>query len=171
MERTNDYKLTATPRILMISAISLLILRIGLASYEFLNPAPALASVAWKDAASFAGSSEPNIIKESGKKFIMYEFYAGWCAPAERLERDVMTNSEIKNTIENNFVCIRVTDRLKEDKKNSRLVADLQKRFRVFAFPTVVVVGPDGETKGTLVGNSSSLAVYRFLSRILAEKS
>jgi thiol:disulfide interchange protein len=165
--KAKDYRLTATPKMFLIVAAALITLRVGLTVNEFVNPAAGAASVQWKNAQDFAGSSEPEIIKNSGKKLILYEFYADWCTPCTRLERDVMTNDEIRNTIEKNFVCIRVTDRLKEDGKNARLVADLQKRYRVFAFPTVVAVGVDGESKGTLVGNSSSMAVYRFISRII----
>lgn len=166
-----DFRLSVTPKIFLIAAAALIILRIGLTVNEFVNPAPAAASVQWKNAQDFAGSSEPEIIKNSGKKLILYEFYADWCTPCTRLERDVMTNDEIRYTIEKNFVCIRVTDRLKEDGKNARLVADLQKRYRVFAFPTIVAVGIDGESKGTLVGNSSSMAVYRFVSRIINQNN
>lgn len=164
---SRDYRLSVTPKIFLMIAVAMIVLRVGLTVVDFLHPAPARAGVQWKNAAEFAGSNEPAIIKASGKKMILYEFYADWCTPCVRLEREVMTNDEIRDTIEKNFVCIRVTDRLKEAGKNDRLVADLQKRYRVFAFPTVVAVGADGESKGTLVGNSSSMAVYRFLTRII----
>lgn len=165
-EQSLDYHLSKIPRIILFLAVFMFLLRAGVSFYELASPAPARASVHWKDANSFAGSSEQSILAQSGKKLILYEFYADWCSPAERLERDVMTNDEIRSTIEKNFVCIRVTDRLKENGKNNKLVADLQKRYRVFAFPTLVAVTADGESKGTLVGNSSSMAVYRFVSRI-----
>jgi thiol:disulfide interchange protein len=164
---SKDYRLSVTPRVFLLVAAAMIVLRVGLTVNDFLNPAPARASVQWHNAKEFAGSSEPEIIKASGKKLILYEFYADWCSPCTRLEQDVMTNDEIRSTIEKNFVSIRVTDRLKEDGKNDRLVADLQRRYRIFAFPTVVAVGADGESKGTLVGNSSSMAVYRFLTKII----
>lgn len=164
-----DFRLSVTPKIFLLVAAVMIVLRVGLSVNDFVNPAPARAGVQWHDAKEFAGSNEPAIIKASGKKLILYEFYADWCTPCTRLEHEVMTNDEIRSTIEKNFVSIRVTDRLKEKGKNDRLVADLQKRYRVFAFPTVVAVGADGESKGTLVGNSSSMAVYRFLTRIISQ--
>ena len=164
-----DYKLTSTPRILLIATLALLVLRVGLSIYEFKNPAATNPGVHWQDAGTLGGNTEPGLIKAANKKFIIYEFYADWCSPCQRLEHDVLTNNEIRDLMEKNFVCIRVSDRQREDGKNSKLVTDLQKRHRVFAFPTLVIVGPDSETKGQLVGNSSSLAVYRFLSRTLVK--
>lgn len=159
MEQLKDFRLTSTPRIVWIVCLSLLVLRIALSVYEFAHPAARQPSVAWIDAAN----PEPNKAK---KKRRLYEFYAAWCNPCERLERDVMTNAEIREYIEGNFCPIRVVDRQREDGHNDKLVSDLQKRYRVFAFPTIVATKEDGEALGSLVGNSSSLAVYRFLSRV-----
>jgi thioredoxin-related protein len=111
-------------------------------------------------------ASENASAKPANHKRRIYEFYASWCSPCERLERDVMTNSEIRTYIEGNFCPIRVVDRQREDGHNNKLVSELQKRYRVFAFPTLVATKEDGEALGSLVGNSSSLAVYRFLSRV-----
>ena len=113
------------------------------------------------NAQSPSANAKPAISKRR-----IYEFYASWCSPCERLERDVMTNSEIRTYIEGNFCPIRVVDRQREDGHNNKLVSELQKRYRVFAFPTLVATKEDGEALGSLVGNSSSLAVYRFLSRV-----
>lgn len=163
MELTNDFRLNSTPKILLIVCVVLLVARIGMSVFEFIHPVEHGRPVAWTDVSAFT----PQIAE--GKHLRLYEFYAQWCSPCARLERDVMTNSEIRSLIEKNFVTLRVTDRQREDGKNSKLVAELQKRYRVFAFPTLVAVADDGEPIGLLVGNSSSLAVYRFLSRVQTE--
>jgi thiol-disulfide isomerase/thioredoxin len=161
MERTEDFRLTSTPRSLIIACLILLVLRIGLAAFEWQHPAERGRPVNWTDAAKYTPAPTDK------DKPRLYEFYAAWCNPCERLEHDVMTNDEI----EQNFVPLRVVDRQKEDGKNSKFVMELQKRYRIFAFPTLVAVDVNGEPIGLLVGNSSSLSVYRFLSRAQADKA
>ncbi len=191
MEQTKDFRLTSTPAILLIACATLLLLRAGLFLKEFMSPPQNKAGVAWlnfdvleststetspeksgagnsvaRSAAEKSGQADLAAVTAGGK-LRLYEFYADWCTPCQRLERDVMTNQEIRQLIETNFQPLRVTDRQREDGRNEQAVTDLQKRYRVFAFPTLVCVGKDGEAVGTLVGNSSSLAVYRFLTRVM----
>ena len=164
MEPTKDFRLSSTPKILIVSCALLLLARVGLSIVDFVHPPDRGRSVAWTDALQYKPAPGDE------KKLRLYEFYADWCSPCQRLERDVMSNAEIRDTIENNFVTLRVIDRQREDGKNDRAVAALQKKYRIFAFPTIVAVGPDGEAIGLLVGNSSSLAVYRFVSRVLHDQ-
>lgn len=100
-------------------------------------------------------------------KLLLCEFYADWSDPCKRMEETSLRNSQIRDVIDRNFVPVRITDRQKETGKNPRLVSDLQKKFRVFAFPTLVIIGSDGEPVASLIGNCSSLTTYRFLSRSL----
>lgn len=181
MERIEDFRLTSTPRVLLALCIVLLLVRIGLSIFDWIHPAERTRSVGWLDAEQFerdqvnpgayAGAIEPRTapLPKGKNRLKLYEFYAAWCSPCERLERDVMSNNEIRACIESNFIPLRVTDRQREDNKNSRLVTELQKKYRVFAFPTIVAVDQNGEAIGSLVGNSSSLAVYRFLGRVQNE--
>ncbi len=100
-------------------------------------------------------------------KYVLYEFYANWSDPCKEMEKTSLCNDQVTSLVEHNFMPVRVTDRLKELGKNPRLVTDLQKKFRIFAFPTLVIVDQRGNTAATLVGNCSSLTTYRFLSRAL----
>lgn len=163
MEPHKDFKLTSTPRILLTITALLLVARVGLSVMDFLNPAQPGRGVAWVDSNKYVADAN------DARKLKLYEFYAGWCSPCLRLERDVMTNSEIREAIEQNFVPIRVVDRQREDGHNTKEITALQKRYRVFAFPTLVAVGEDGEPIALLVGNSSSLGVYRFVSRVMSD--
>lgn len=102
----------------------------------------------------------------TGKKLILYEFRAQWCEQVKRLEETVFTNKEIAETIAGNFIPVKVTDRLKEDGKNQPLINELEKKYHIIAFPTIVVASSDGEAKATLIGNVSALSAIHFLSRV-----
>lgn len=181
MEQVKDFRLNATPKGLLIVCAALLLSRLGLALVEFIHPAEKGRPVSWielnpaanasANATASKSSPETATASPAAGKIVLYEFYADWCDPCKRLERDVMTNSEIRSLIEKNFATLRVTDRQREDGKNSPKIYELQKRYRVFAFPTLVAVGPDGEAIESLVGNSSSLAVYRFVTRVVNKSS
>lgn len=163
MERTEDFRLTSTPRPLLIACAVLILLRLVLAYSDWQKPPERGRPVHWTDAAKYVPAPGDS------KKLRLVEFYADWCTPCQRMERDVLTNDEIRTAIEKNFIALRVTDRQREDGKNAPLTAELLKKYRIFAFPTLVAVDTDGEAVQMLVGNSSSLSVYRFISRVLSD--
>lgn len=71
-------------------------------------------------------------------KLIMYEFSAEWCGPCRLMERDVFNDPAVAASINRKFVPVRVLDRQREDGKNPSVVEDLQRRFAVRSFPTIV---------------------------------
>jgi len=79
-----------------------------------------------------------------------------------------MSNSQVSQLVDDRFMPVRINDTQKQFGVNARFVADLQKRYRVFAFPTLIIVGEDESPVASLIGNCSSLTTYRFLSRALA---
>lgn len=102
---------------------------------------------------------------ENGK-LVLYEFVSDWSDPCRSMEQNALSNSNISSIIENKFVPVRITDRMREDGKNPKWVANLQKRYHIFALPTLVVVDSLGEQRAALIGNCSSLTVERFLNRV-----
>ena len=161
MGQIEDFRLNSTPTVLIGLCAVLLAARVGLTIFDWQHPAGQGRSLKWTEAETFKASAS------NSKKLRLYEFYAAWCNPCQRLERDTLTNDEVRKSIENNFVALRVTDRQKETGKNSPFVSELIKKYRIFAFPTLVAVGSDGEPIQMLVGNASSLSLYRFLMRVL----
>lgn len=165
MARIDDRSATATPRQWIALAVVLLVARVVASGIDLAHPAATPQGVQWHDIPSFHSTATV------ANKLIIYEFYANWCDPCKRMEHGALSNRQIKELIEGRFVPLRVTDYLKEHGKNPQYVTDLQKRYRIFAFPTLVVVGADGEPVGSLVGCCSSLTTYRFLSRVLNSQS
>ena len=84
--------------------------------------------------------------RQSGKP-IMYEFTAAWCPPCRQMERDVFADATMAGRINDGFIPVRLTDRRKEEGRNSADVERLQKLYNVNAFPTVVFVDASGGVK------------------------
>jgi thiol:disulfide interchange protein len=102
---------------------------------------------------------------ENGK-LVLYEFVSDWSDPCRSMERNALSNGNISQIIETKFVPVRISDRMREAGKNPKWIANLQKRYHIFALPTLVVVDSQGEQKAALIGNCSSLTVERFLNRV-----
>ena len=194
MGQTDERSATEMPQALVMVAALLLCARAvdtGISFAKSASPQPTTPSVQWRELVplnspeaiakqEFMPPPVLDISPESSReiqkvladsreqnKFVLYEFYAPWSDPCKKMEISSLSNAQVDKLIDEHFMPIRVTDRLKEFGKNPRLVTDLQKKFRIFAFPTLVIVDGDGETAATLVGNCSSLTTYRFLSRSL----
>ncbi len=101
-------------------------------------------------------------------KLLLLEFYADWSDPCKKMESTSLSNTQVAGLVSEHFMPVRVNDTQKQFGVNARLVADLQKRYRVFAFPTLIIIGNDESPVASLIGNCSSLTTYRFLSRALA---
>jgi thiol:disulfide interchange protein len=159
-----DVSAIRTPRVYIAIAAVLLCGRLAMnAASAFSPPQPKPAGVQWQNAADF--KSLPT--KDGCHKRVIYEFYADWSDPCKRMEATALSNKQISSMIEQNFVPIRVTDQMHEKGKNPQWLADLQKKYRVFALPTLVVVDDKGEQVASLIGSCSSLSTYRFLSRAM----
>ncbi len=109
-------------------------------------PKPAASAIAWVPVAEARGRAE------STGKPILYEFSAEWCGPCRSLEADVFANPAHAARINEAFIPVRLVDRQREEGRNPADVAQLQQRFAVEAFPTVIVTDAAGATKKRLEG-------------------
>lgn len=194
MAPTDDKSTTVMPKVLVLVAAVFLgarLIDLGIGLSRQSSEKPVRQVIHWQDMPCLREASadakqefvppppqdvSPESLKEIEKllvqssaqnKYVLYEFYAPWSDPCKKMESTSLSNAQINRLVEQRFMPVRVTDRLKEAGKNPRLVTDLQKKFRIFAFPTLVIVDENGEPAATLVGNCSSLTTYRFMSRAL----
>jgi len=139
------------PMLLLVVAVVLLVLRAVLGLREAppqATPGPLSGPdvVHWRTLE--AGLAET---RASGRP-ILYDFTAEWCPPCRMMQREIFADPRAAAEIESRFVPVRVLDRQREEGRNARWVDSLQARYRVNAFPTLVVARVDGRESSRLEG-------------------
>ncbi|HUR82147.1 MAG TPA: thioredoxin family protein [Thermoanaerobaculia bacterium] len=81
----------------------------------------------------------------SSNKPVLFDFTAEWCQPCHMLDAKVFSEPEVAKAINARFIAIRVVDRRQEEGRNTREVDELQQRFGVRGYPTVVFADNTGE--------------------------
>lgn len=100
--------------------------------------AAAVDLVSWRPIATALAEA-----RASGR-MVLYDFTADWCPPCHTMASEVFADARSAKTIAALFVPVRVLDRTREQGRNPTEVSELQARYRVTAFPTLVLVNPDG---------------------------
>ena len=99
--------------------------------------------------------------KTSGK-YIMLDFSGSdWCGWCIKLEKEVFSQDAFKDFAEKNLVCVLVDfprnkKQTVEQKQQNR---DLATKYRIQGYPTIIILGPDGEPvsmTGYLQGGSKN---------------
>ena len=78
---------------------------------------------------------------DSGKP-VLLDFNAAWSEPCKAQARDVFDTLAAGFTVRAAVIPVSVTDRAREDGHNPAGVAELERRFQIEAFPTLVVFSP-----------------------------
>jgi thiol:disulfide interchange protein len=190
MERTKDSSVSTMPKALLFAAAILLTVRIIALGATAVGGATAQLHtedrVGWTELPSERHSgvvraaaekaptdTKPVILlpflakSRSDRKLLLLEFSADWSDPCKRMESASLNNPQITEIIAQDFTPIKITDTQKERGSNPPPITEMYKKYRIFAFPTLVVVDEEGEQVASQIGNCSSLSTYRFLSHAL----
>lgn len=93
---------------------------------------------------------------------VLYEFTAAWCKPCHMLDAD-WEDKTVAGLVNTRFVPVRVVDRMREDGRNTPDISELQQRYEISAFPTLVIAGPDGQLIAKREGYRDREALIAFL--------
>ena len=95
-------------------------------------------------------------------KPLLYDFTAAWCSPCKQLD-EAWADPEVARKVNASFVPVRIMDRMREDGRNPEDIVELQRRYEVSVFPTIVIAAPDGRLIAKHEGFRSTEALESFL--------
>jgi thioredoxin-related protein len=102
-------------------------------------------------------------------KLLLYDFTAEWCAPCHRLDQEGWGDRRIAALVNDSFLPVRVLDREREEGRNPPAVSELERRFGVEAFPTLVVADADGKEIARHEGWGGREGLRKFLEEAKAK--
>ena len=86
---------------------------------------------------------EAKSMAQSENKPIMIDFYADWCGPCRKLDKDTYSDDALSAFLNENLVCLKINV-----DKNKTLASN----YKIVSIPAIVFVSPDGTEIGRWVG-------------------
>ena len=153
------------PRTLLWIAGAAVILRIVVAIADRGHPSDETGGglVRWQPLASAPG------LAAASRKPLLYDFTAAWCPPCHRLDAEAWTDAQVALRVSSGFVPARVVDRQREDGSNTPVIANLQRRYGISAFPTLVAADASGKEIARMEGYAGRAQFDQFLARALGK--
>lgn len=88
---------------------------------------------------------EALVLAKKENKPIFLDCYAYWCQPCERMNKTVFVLPEAGEYFNSRFICLKYDMEQKENK-------ELKKSFQLYAYPTFLLILPDGTIQHRMVG-------------------
>jgi thiol:disulfide interchange protein len=104
---------------------------------------------------------------KKGQKCILYDFTAHWCHFCKVQDAQLFEDKTQAAFINQHFIPITVMDLAREQGKNPADVAELQSKYSVQGFPTLVVRYPNDQYK-KIVGFSNVERTIQFLQNAVS---
>src|SRR5215471_12964588 len=150
------------PRLLIVLAAVLLVARVATGFMEARTVTSSIERVSWEPVAAGEAKSQA-----TGTP-LLYEFSAEWCGPCRLMQREVFDDPEAAEMINRLYVPVRLVDRQREEGRNPPEVGALQARYRIEAFPTLVIAAPGDSSPTVIEGYPGKAALVRQLEETAA---
>ena len=105
--------------------------------------------------------------RDTGKP-VLLDFNAEWCGPCQMLRRDVFENAAAGTTVKAAVIPVSLVDRVREQGQNPAALEQLQLRYDVQAFPTLVVFAPGSGRFERRVGYPGDAETLRWITETAA---
>lgn len=96
------------------------------------------------------------------KKVILIDFYTTWCGPCKMLDKTTWKDAKVQALLNDKTIALKI-DAEKE--------TELAKRYRVSAYPTIMIINADGSEVDRLVGYLDPTAFLSAATDALAGKN
>ncbi|WP_065218988.1 MULTISPECIES: thioredoxin family protein [Butyricimonas] len=108
------------------------------------------------------------VVKQAQKqrKPIFVDCYTSWCGPCKKLAAEVFTQKEVGKYINKNFVSVKY-----DVEKDAGLAFARKYRDQITAFPTLLLIRPDGSVMQRIVGAYPTKEILEAIQNGLAGKT
>lgn len=149
----------ATPAVLMIVAVALLVARVALSVIDATHPESRPELVRW------TSPSEAAAAARTTGRLILYAF-TDESAPSRRLAGELFTNADVAKQLESRYVAVRIEGGPAHDAPDA---AALRSRFGVRAEPSLVLTNADGSKFRTIPAPANASSAMRALTEAQME--
>jgi thiol-disulfide isomerase/thioredoxin len=105
--------------------------------------------------------------RRNGKP-ILIDFNADWCKPCQRLKREVFEDGPRAQIVQTAVIPVSIVDREQEEGRNPPDTEELQRRYQVNAFPTLVVFSPQSGRMYTTKGFGNAEETLTWITQAAA---